>query len=79
VVPSGGQGSVSTSMLAENLLAELSQSSSNPHSHLPTSLSWIKKEDIETVSQKPSENTSSELNIGMTAEQFLASCKGLCE
>jgi hypothetical protein len=86
--PAGGSGSVSTSALAENLLAELSQSSTESSSHQPpaggssgsgnlAATAWIKKEDDDGQQNAVEE---SEVDIGMTAAQLLSSCKasGVC-
>lgn len=79
---SGQQGPVSTSaVLADKLLTELSQSSSDPLLHASvtgssTASTWIKKEDVET-GPKAVVDSNLDMNIGMTATQILASCKGL--
>jgi hypothetical protein len=86
-LPAGGSGSVSTSILAENLLAELSQSSADTSSQQPaaaissvsgglTATSWIKSESDDANKKADAE---SEANIGMTAAQLLSSCNALGE
>ena len=74
-------------MLAENLLAELSQPTADTSSNMPvadsgtspnclTATSWIKKETVDS-SQKTTTENEPEVNIGMTAAEVIASCKGL--
>jgi hypothetical protein len=74
----GSQASapLSTSAIAENLLAELGQQTDGSNT-VSSSTAWIKNESANESGTKHAVEAGSDVNLTMTAAQIVTSCKGL--